>query len=287
MAARMQPMGVLWARMPRVVRDLAAACGRQVRLEVSGGDTELDRALLEAVKDPLMHLVRNAVDHGIEDVHTRVAAGKPTEGVLTIRAYHSGGRVVVEVQDDGKGIDTPRIGSHGCRPRPPHTRPGRRVGRDDLLQLLFLPGFSMAEAVTNVSGRGVGLDVVHTKIRAIGGTVEVESRLGRGTATWRLRIPLTLAIISAIIVESAGSALRDTCGQRAGVPSRPVWSRPAPRSVSTWASVPIPCAGRGSLLRWSDCATYSGWLRDKGQAHEGRCPSSARPAEADTTAVSA
>jgi two-component system chemotaxis sensor kinase CheA len=203
MAARMQPIGHLWAKMPRVVRDLAAACGRQVRLEVAGGDTELDRALLEAVKDPLMHLVRNAVDHGIEDALTRVAAGKPATGVLTMRAYHAGGRVVVEVQDDGQGIDADRVGATALARGLRTPQQIAALSHTDLQQLLFLPGFSMAQRVTNVSGRGVGLDVVHTKIAAIGGTVEVESAIGRGT-TWRLRIPLTLAIISAIIVECAG-----------------------------------------------------------------------------------
>lgn len=202
MKARMQPIDHLWSVMPRVVRDLAATCGRQVRLEVVGGDTELDRALLEAVKDPLMHLVRNAVDHGIEAVENRVAAGKPAVGVLTLRAYHAGGQVVLEVGDDGKGIDADRIAATAVERglRTPSQIVG--MGEPELLQLLFLPGFSMAESITNVSGRGVGMDVVHTKVGAIGGTIEVESVVGRGT-TWRLRIPLTLAIIPAFVVESA------------------------------------------------------------------------------------
>ena len=203
MKARMQPIDHLWATMPRIVRALAATCGCQVRLEVLGGDTELDRALLEAVKDPLMHLVRNAVDHGIEGAQTRLAAGKHAVGVLTLRAYHADGQVVLEVMDDGQGIDADRVAAKavelGLRTRGQVSA----MGPAELLQLLFLPGFSTAEAVTNVSGRGVGLDVVHTKIGAIGGTVEVESTVGRGT-TWRLRIPLTLAIIPAFMVESAG-----------------------------------------------------------------------------------
>ena len=203
MKARMQPIDHLWTTMPRIVRDLASTCGRQVRLEVAGGDTELDRALLEAVKDPLMHLVRNAVDHGIEGAQTRLAAGKHAVGVLTLRAYHADGQVVLEVMDDGQGIDADRVAAKavelGLRTRGQVSA----MGPAELLQLLFLPGFSTAEAVTNVSGRGVGLDVVHTKIGAIGGTVEVESTVGRGT-TWRLCIPLTLAIIPAFMVESAG-----------------------------------------------------------------------------------
>ena len=181
MKARMQPIGHLWVKMPRVVRDLAADCGRQVRLEVVGGDTELDRALLEAVKDPLMHLVRNAVDHGIEDVKTRVAAGKPAEGLLTIRAQHAGGRVIIEVEDDGKGIDADRVAAVAVARGLRTPNQVAAMSAIDLLRLLFLPGFSMADAVTNVSGRGVGLDVVHTNIEAIGGTVEkeylVEARL--------------------------------------------------------------------------------------------------------------
>jgi len=202
MKARMQPIDHLWAPMLRVVRDLAATCDREVRLELSGGDTELDRTLLEAVKDPLMHLVRNAVDHGIEAVETRVAAGKPAVGVLTLRAYHANGKVVIEVGDDGKGIDADRVATTAVERGLRTPSQIAAMGEGALLQLLFLPGFSMAEVVTNVSGRGVGMDVVHTKIGAIGGTVEVESTLGRGT-TWRLRIPLTLAIIPAFIVGSA------------------------------------------------------------------------------------
>jgi two-component system, chemotaxis family, sensor kinase CheA len=203
MAARMQPIGHLWAKMPRVVRDLGAACGREVHLEMIGGDTELDRALLEAVKDPLMHLVRNAVGHGLEDPLTRCGAGKPADGVLTLRAYHAGGRVVVEVQDDGAGIDVDRVAAAAVARGLRTPEQVVALSGSELLELLFLPGFSMAGVVTNVSGRGVGLDVVHTRIGAIGGTVEVESTIGRGT-TWRLRIPLTLAIISAIMVETAG-----------------------------------------------------------------------------------
>ena len=201
MQARMLPIGHLWAKMPRVVHDLAVACDRRVRLEVSGGDTELDRALVEAVKDPLMHLVRNAVDHGIEPVETRVAEGKPGEGVLTLRAVLAGGQVVVEVADDGGGIDLDRIAAAALERGLRTPTQLAAMSGPDLLQLLFLPGFSMAGTVTNVSGRGVGMDVVHTRIAAIGGTVEVESVVGRGT-TWRLRIPLTLAIIPALIVES-------------------------------------------------------------------------------------
>ncbi|CAL8969978.1 hypothetical protein CELL_00655 [Cellulomonas sp. T2.31MG-18] len=200
MKTRMQPIEHIWSKMPRVVRDLAASCGREVGLEMSGGDTELDRGLLEAVKDPLTHLVRNAIDHGIEPVADRVAAGKPAQGLLTLRAYHAGGLVVVEVSDDGRGIDVQKVAASALRKglRTPEQLAAATPA--DLMQLLFLPGFSTAEQVTNVSGRGVGMDVVRTKIESVGGSVDVESKPGIGT-TWRLRIPLTLAIMPALTVE--------------------------------------------------------------------------------------
>ncbi|WP_372594550.1 chemotaxis protein CheA, partial [Actinotalea sp.] len=172
-------------------------------LELQGGDTELDRTLLEAVKDPLTHLIRNAIDHGIEAPGDRVAAGKPAQGVLSLRAYHAGGQVVVEVGDDGKGIDPERVAARAVASQVRTEAQVAAMAPADLLQLLFLPGFSTAEAVTNVSGRGVGMDVVRTKIEEIGGTVDVDSALGTGT-TWRLRIPLTLAIMPAVTVRCDG-----------------------------------------------------------------------------------
>ena len=203
MKTRMQPIEHLWSKMPRIVRDLAAACRREVQLEMTGGDTELDRGLLEAVKDPLMHLVRNAVDHGIEPAEDRLAAGKPAKGVLTLRAYHSGGQVVVEVSDDGRGVDPERVAAKALEKGLRTVEELDAATHAELLQLLFLPGFSTATTVTNVSGRGVGMDVVRTKVEAIGGTVDIDSTLGTGTV-WRLRIPLTLAIMPALTVECAG-----------------------------------------------------------------------------------
>ena len=168
-----------------------------------GKETELDRTLLEAVKDPLTHLVRNAVDHGLETPEDRVAAGKPAEGVLTLRAYHQGGQVVVEVSDDGAGIDSDRVAAKAVERGLRTQAQVAQMSPTDILQLIFVPGFSTAAAVTNVSGRGVGMDVVKTNIEGIGGTIEVESVVGRGT-TCRLRIPLTLAIVPALTVECAG-----------------------------------------------------------------------------------
>ncbi|GAA4350119.1 chemotaxis protein CheA [Angustibacter luteus] len=203
MKTRMQPIDHLWSKLPRVVRDLGAQCGKQVRLEMVGRETELDRTLLEAVKDPLTHLVRNAVDHGLEGSADRVAAGKSAEGVLTLRAFHEGGQVVVEVTDDGAGIDPSRIRAKMLEKGLRTAAQLDRLNSVEVLQLIFTPGFSTAAAVTNVSGRGVGMDVVKTNIESIGGTIEIESVLGRGT-TCRLRIPLTLAIVSSLTIECAG-----------------------------------------------------------------------------------
>jgi two-component system chemotaxis sensor kinase CheA len=203
MKTRMQPIDHIWSKLPRVVRDLGQQCGKSVRLEMEGRETELDKTLLEAVKDPLTHLVRNSVDHGIETPEVRRAAGKPAEGVLTLRARHESGQVVVEVADDGAGIDPARLGARAVERGLVSADALSRMSPVDVLQLIFLPGFSTAAAVTNVSGRGVGMDVVKTNIESIGGTIEVESDPGIGTVC-RLRIPLTLAIVPALTVECAG-----------------------------------------------------------------------------------
>jgi len=203
MKTRMQPIEHLWSKVPRMVRDISASLGRQVRIEMIGQDTELDRGLLEAIKDPLTHLIRNAIDHGIEPPTVRQAVGKPVQGVLTLRAFHQGGQVVVEISDDGKGVDPLIIGAKAIERGLRTHGQVAEMSTQDLLQLLFLPGFSTAETVTNVSGRGVGMDVVRTKVESIGGVVDVQSTLGLGT-TWRLRIPLTLAIMPALTVKCSG-----------------------------------------------------------------------------------
>jgi two-component system chemotaxis sensor kinase CheA len=203
MKTRMQPIGSVWTRIPRVVRDLANVCGKSVNVELEGSGTELDRSIIEAIKDPLMHAVRNAIDHGIESPEKRLAAGKPAAGKLTFRAFHEGGQVNIEVSDDGGGINTDK-----CRARAverglvAHER-ALRMNERELLHLIFLPGFSTAESVTHLSGRGVGMDVVKTNIEQIGGTVDISSERGVGT-TLRIKIPLTLAIIPALIITSGG-----------------------------------------------------------------------------------
>ncbi|WP_091935822.1 chemotaxis protein CheW [Blastococcus sp. DSM 46786] len=202
MKTRMQPIDHIWSKLPRVVRDLGLQLKKSIRLEMEGRDTELDKTLLEAVKDPLTHLVRNSVDHGIEAPEDRKKAGKPAEGVLTLRARHESGQVVVEVADDGAGIDPAKLGAKAVQRGLLTQEALNRMSPADVLQLIFLPGFSTAAAVTNVSGRGVGMDVVKTNIESIGGTIEVESDAGVGTVC-RLRIPLTLAIVPALTVECA------------------------------------------------------------------------------------
>ena len=203
MKTRMQPIGSVWAKFPRVVRDLAFACGKQVRMETEGEETELDKTIIENIKDPLTHVVRNAVDHGIETPDARVAAGKPAEGTLKMRAHHEGGQVIVEICDDGAGIDVNRVKAKALSNGLITGSQAEAMSDREAQNLIFLPGFSTAAAVTNVSGRGVGMDVVKTNVEKIGGTVEVTSEFGRGT-TLRIRIPLTLAIVPALLVNCAG-----------------------------------------------------------------------------------
>jgi two-component system, chemotaxis family, sensor kinase CheA len=203
MKTRMQPVDSVWSKLPRVVRDLSHQCGRQVRLELEGRDTELDRSVLEAIKDPLTHLVRNAVDHGIEPPEARVAKGKSPEGVLLLRAYHEAGQVHLEIVDDGAGIDPEVIAAKALERGLVVPAELERMSPREIIQMIFLPGFSTAGAVTNVSGRGVGMDVVKTRIEGIGGSVDVISHKGTGS-TFRLTIPLTLAIIPALTIGCAG-----------------------------------------------------------------------------------
>lgn len=203
MKTRMQPIGVLWSKYPRVVRDLAKACGKQLELELEGKETELDKTILEAVKDPLTHIVRNSVDHGIEAPEERAAAGKPPVGRLLLRAFHEGGQVNIEIIDDGGGLNIKRIKAKALEKGVVTTEQVRHMSDAEASQLIFAPGFSTAKAVTNVSGRGVGMDVVRTNIEKIGGSVEVQSVQGKGT-TIRIKIPLTLAIIPALTITSGG-----------------------------------------------------------------------------------
>ncbi|HWW16263.1 MAG TPA: chemotaxis protein CheW [Candidatus Dormibacteraeota bacterium] len=203
MKTRMQPIGNIWSQFPRTVRDVALGCGKEVTIEMEGKETELDKTIIEAIKDPLTHLVRNSVDHGIELPADRVKWGKDRAGRLTLRAFHEGGQVNIEISDDGAGLNVERIYKKAVERGLITAEQAARMTEREVFNLIFLPGFSTAEKVTNVSGRGVGMDVVKTNVERIGGTVDVQSTLGQGT-TVRVKIPLTLAIIPALIVTCSG-----------------------------------------------------------------------------------
>jgi two-component system chemotaxis sensor kinase CheA len=203
--ARMQSLGHLFGKFPRMVRDLAAVCGRNVRIEFEGQETRLDKTLLEAIRDPLAHAVRNSVDHGIEPAETRVLKGKPAEGVVRLCAFQHNGSIVIEVIDDGAGISTGRVLAKAIEGGLITPEQASSMTEREVLQMIFVAGFSTAKKVTNVSGRGVGMDVVRANVEKVGGSVEVESRAGLGT-TVRLRVPLTLAIIPALVVQSGGQS---------------------------------------------------------------------------------
>lgn len=203
MKTRMQPIGVVWNNLPRVVRDMAVHLSKQIQLKMDGSDTELDRTILEAIKDPLIHLVRNSCDHGIELPEVRVASGKPPQGTMTLRAYHEGGQVNIEISDDGAGIDIPRVKHKAVENGLLRPEQVEKLSDREVINLIFLPGFSTMHVVTNLSGRGVGMDVVKSHIEKIGGGVDIFSRSGEGT-TVKIRIPLTLAIIPGLVVTSGG-----------------------------------------------------------------------------------
>ncbi|MEO8840355.1 MAG: chemotaxis protein CheW [Kofleriaceae bacterium] len=201
MKTRLQPIGGVWNKLPRIVRDLSSELGKHARLELEGTETVLDRSILEAIKDPLTHLVRNAIDHGIETPAQRIAKRKPVEGVVVLRASHEGGHVVIEMLDDGGGIDPIRIRAKAIERGFLTTERAAQLTEHETQMLVFAAGVSTAERVTTVSGRGVGMDVVKTNIERAGGTVEISSQLGLGTKI-RIKIPLTLAIIPALIVHA-------------------------------------------------------------------------------------
>lgn len=203
MKTRMQPIDQVLSKFPRIVRDLAVTCGKEVQLLIDGADTELDRSLIETIRDPLTHLVRNAVDHGIEPAAVRTSKGKPPAGRLSLRAFHESGRVTIEIKDDGGGIPVEAVRAKAIARGLIGAEEAGSLSDEQVLQFIFEPGFSTAAAVTDVSGRGVGMDVVKTNIEAIGGTVDISSQRDVGT-TVRVRVPLTLAIIPALIVTCAG-----------------------------------------------------------------------------------
>jgi len=203
MKTRMQPIGNAWQKLPRLVRDLARDVGKKIELVMRGADTELDRQVLELIRDPLTHMVRNSGDHGLEKTELRRAAGKPETGRITLNAYHEGGHIIIEVADDGAGLPVDRIRAKVVAKGIATEGELAGMSAADIQRFIFRPGFSTAAEVTAVSGRGVGMDVVKTNIEKIGGTIDLKSEPGRGT-TFIIKIPLTLAIVSALIVEAGG-----------------------------------------------------------------------------------
>ncbi|WP_293482402.1 chemotaxis protein CheW [Phenylobacterium sp.] len=213
MTTRMQPISGAWAKLPRLVRDLAHDLGKSIDLAMYGQETELDRQVLEMIRDPLTHMIRNAADHGLERPEERRAAGKSETGRITLQARHEGGAILIEVADDGRGLPAERIRAKAVSSGLITAAQAEQLSDSDARQLIFLPGFSTAAEVTSVSGRGVGMDVVRTNIEKIGGTIEVTSAEGEGTR-FLIRIPLTLTIVSALIVEC--------CGERFALPQSSV-----------------------------------------------------------------
>ena len=199
MKARLQPVGIVTGRFRRVVRDLAAMMGKQIKIDIEGEEIGVDKAVNEALRDPLLHLVRNAVDHGIEAPEDRLRAGKPAHGTLTLRAFHAGGRVSIELADDGRGIDPGLLVERAIATGMLTEAQAAALNADQVMDLMFRPGLSTKTEITNISGRGVGLDVVRTALQQVGGSIEVTSEAGRGSS-FRLNVPLTLAIMPVVTV---------------------------------------------------------------------------------------
>ncbi|SFJ65047.1 hybrid sensor histidine kinase/response regulator, partial [Bradyrhizobium sp. cf659] len=203
MKTRMQPIGNAWQKLPRIVRDLSSELGKQIELEMHGADTELDRQVLDLIKDPLTHMVRNSADHGLETPAERLAAGKGEQGTIRLSAYHEGGHIIICIADNGRGLNTERIKAKAISSGLVTEAELEKMSEAQIHKFIFAPGFSTAAAITSVSGRGVGMDVVRTNIDQIGGTIDIKSVAGEGSSV-TIKIPLTLAIVSALIVEAAG-----------------------------------------------------------------------------------
>ncbi|EPJ2193206.1 hybrid sensor histidine kinase/response regulator, partial [Campylobacter coli] len=199
MKTRMQPIAKVFNKFPRVVRDLSRELGKQIELEITGEETELDKSIVEEIGDPIMHMIRNSCDHGVEDPATRAANGKPEKGIVQLKAYNEGNHIVVEITDDGKGLDTNSLKAKAIEKNLITEREADQMTDKEAFALIFKPGFSTAAKVTNVSGRGVGMDVVKTNIEKLNGVIEIDSELGKGSS-FKLKIPLTLAIIQSLLV---------------------------------------------------------------------------------------
>jgi len=198
MSLRMVPIKALFSKMTRLVRDLAAKIGKDVELVISGDETEMDRTIVEELGDPLMHMIRNSVDHGVEMPAARAAAGKPARGVVNLSAYHQGGNIVIEIRDDGAGLNVDRILKKAIQNG--IVKEDEVLSESEIFNLVFAPGFSTAETITDISGRGVGMDVVRRNIEKLRGKIEIQSELGKGSV-FKIFLPLTLAIIDALVLK--------------------------------------------------------------------------------------
>lgn len=235
MKTRMQPIGNAWQKLPRIVRDISIELGKKVDLQMIGQDTELDRQVLEMIKDPLTHMVRNSADHGIEGPADRAKAGKPETGTIVLNAFHEGGHILIEISDDGKGLSTERIRKKIIEKNLATPEELEGMSIQQIQQFIFKAGFSTAEKVTSVSGRGVGMDVVRTNIEKIGGSIELRSVEGKGTK-FIIKIPLTLAIVSALIVEAGGEKFAIP---QLGVRELVMASQTGPHRIETIKGAPV------------------------------------------------
>lgn len=204
MSIRMLPIGNLFHKFPRMVRDLAQKTGKQIDVVLNGEDTELDRSMIEEINDPLIHLVRNSVDHGVETPEERVAAGKPPRGTITLNAWHEQGRIVLTVSDDGAGIDPENMRRSALKKGLITPEEAALLSDEQAIDLIFMPGFSTAKTITDISGRGVGMDIVHTNIQRVNGTIHIETQKGKGTSI-QIVLPLTLAIVPTLLVKVCSS----------------------------------------------------------------------------------
>ncbi|EGO94574.1 CheA signal transduction histidine kinase [Acidiphilium sp. PM] len=204
MAIRAQPVRSVFQRMPRLVREVAAMTGKQVRLLTDGEGTEVDKTVIERIIDPLTHMIRNAIDHGLESTEARLAAGKPAEGVVKLTALHRSGRIVIEVEDDGAGINRERVRAKAIENG--LISPDAQLTDEETDNLIFMPGFSTASEISDISGRGVGMDVVRRSVQALGGRISIASRPGQGS-TFTLSLPLTLAVLDGMVVSVDGHTL--------------------------------------------------------------------------------
>jgi two-component system chemotaxis sensor kinase CheA len=271
----MVPVGETFARFHRVVRDVSLQLDKEVALQISGGETELDKSMVETIADPLMHLVRNSMDHGIERPADRLAAGKPREATVALHAYHESGSIVIEVSDDGKGLDRNRILAKAVEKG--LVAADADLSDEQIYQLIFLPGFSTADQVTNLSGRGVGMDVVKSNVESLRGQINVASQPGRG-ATIQIRLPLTLAMIDGFLTQVGGISYVVPLAVVAECIDLPAECRDHPeRMTGTFdlrgELLPYvdlsrfygsePAAGRRSLVMIRDGATRIGLIVDR------------------------